>query len=88
MDLSFSDNAFYHICPRVEMNSHGSAFRRKGFFSFICPNEDRGNTQCGKFVCPVCNGDPFGPFPFVIFFNEKCCTKFHILKASFINLIS
>ena len=32
MDLSFSENAFYHICPRVEMNSHESAFGRKCFF--------------------------------------------------------
>ena len=54
MDLSFSENAFYHICPRVEMNSHESVFAENVFF-FICPCEDRGNNQCGNIVCPVCN---------------------------------
>ena len=32
MDLSFSENAFYHICPRVEMNSHESVFAENVFF--------------------------------------------------------
>ena len=32
MDLSFSENAFYYICLRVEINSHESTFGRKCFF--------------------------------------------------------